>query len=318
VGRGSLAASLVNASYLDSGFSPVGSAAVGDFIPHHVDVTATAACGSFSYAGQPFAATVTARNAAGATTLNFDGSSATTPNFAQAFSLAEATALGVGSLSGTGVAAAAFTAGVASGTPSYAFSTKATAPQSLILRASNGASGSAAITSAGYAEPAMTLRSGRLRLANAFGSANAALQVPLTLEYWSGLAWVVNSADTCTSLATSAVALSNPRDAKGNTSTAGTAASSLSLSAGRGWLTLAAPTPAGSTLTVDIALNLGAVSADVACQGSHPATTGAALPWLRSQNGACAATADRDPAGRASFGIFSPENRKLVHVRDIF
>ena len=31
-----------------------------------------------------------------------------------------------------------------------------------------------------------------------------------------------------------------------------------------------------------------------------------------------AATADRDPAARASFGIYSPETRKTVHARELF
>jgi MSHA biogenesis protein MshQ len=90
------------------------------------------------------------------------------------------------------------------------------------------------------------------------------------------------------------------------------------LVAGRGLLTLSAPTPAGSTLTVDLALNLGSSGTDQSCQASHPASTGAAQPWLRSQNGGCAASADRDPAGRASFGVYSPESRRSVHIRDVF
>ncbi|MEK8049207.1 DUF6701 domain-containing protein [Ideonella sp. DXS22W] len=290
---------------------------VGDFIPSHVDLTASAACGSFSYAGQPVSLTLTARNAAGGVTLNFDGSGNTTPSFAQAFGLAEAGALGLGSLTAASVPATAFAAGVASASASYAFTQKTTAPQTLTLRASNGASGAAAISSSGQAEPALALRSGRLRLSNAFGSARAALQVPLSLEYWSGQAWLVNSADTCTTLPMAAVGLSRPRDALGQASTASTTVSGVGLTAGRGALTLSAPSPAGRTLTVDIALNLGTLSADQACQGSQPPTTGAGVPWLRSHNGACAATADRDPAGRASFGIHSPETRRLVHVRDL-
>ncbi|MDT7836889.1 DUF6701 domain-containing protein [Aquabacterium sp. OR-4] len=302
--------------YVPTSGSATGS--VGDFIPHHLLLSAANACGSFTYAGQPLAATLTARNAAGGVTRNFDGSSATTPGFAQAITLAAAGSPGPATLSGASVAPSAFNAGVASATPSVGFAQKATAPMALGLRASNSASGGAAISSDGQPEPTLNLRSGRLRLANAFGSARSALQLPLTVEYWSGQAWLVNSADSCSTLLPGAVALSRPRDALGQASDAATAVSALSLAAGRGVLTLAAPTPAGRTLTVDIALNLGALSADQACQGSQPATVGAGLPWLRSHNGACAATADRDPAGRASFGIHSPEHRKLVHVRDLY
>ena len=65
-------------------------------------------------------------------------------------------------------------------------------------------------------------------------------------------------------------------------------------------------------------MTLGATTTDQSCLAAHPATTGAALPWLRSQQGSCAATWDRDPAARASFGIYAPETRKTLHVREIF
>jgi MSHA biogenesis protein MshQ len=291
---------------------------VGDVIPHRFSVAASHACGSFSYAGQPIPTTVTALNAAGNTTVNFNGTATTTPTFAQAVTLADAGGLGLGTLSGASIAASAFSAGVASALPSYAFSTKATAPQSLVLRASNGASGAALVSSAGGTEPTLPLRSGRLRLSNAFGKATAALQLPVVAEYWAGSAWLLNSADSCTALAGASVALANPRGATGAASAATTSAGALAIGSGNGSITLAAPTPAGSTLSLDIALNLGSTTADQSCNTAHPATTGAALPWLRAQNGSCAASADRDPAARASFGIFAPETRKTVHARDLY
>jgi MSHA biogenesis protein MshQ len=298
--------------------TPATTGSVGDFIPHRFTVAASNACGAFSYAGQPMPATVTAQNAAGNTTVNFNGTATTTPAFAQAVTLADANGLGLGTLSGASIAASAFSAGVASATPSYSFTTKATAPQSLVLRATNGSSGASLISSQGYAEPTLPLRSGRLRLSNAFGKASAALQVPVVAEYWSGSAWLLNSADSCTALAGASVALGNPRSATGAASAATSSAGALAIASGSGTLTLAAPSPAGSTLSLDIALNLGSTSTDQSCNSAHPATTGAAKPWLQAQNGGCAATADRDPAARASFGIFGPETRKTVHVRDLY
>lgn len=324
VGSIDLSVALASGSYLGSGLGASGSTgsagAVGPFIPHHFDVAATAACGTFSYAGQPFAVTVTARNglSPATTTLNFDGSPATAPNQAQSVTLGEAVALGLGSWIGHAVPASAFIAGIASAMPSYGFTSKATAPQSLTLRAANAGAGAAAISSAGHAEGSMALRSGRLRLSNAFGKAGAALQLPVVAEHWSGNAWVLNSADSCTSLPAASVALSNPRSAAGGSTAASTSASAITLGNGSAMLTLAAPSPAGSGLSLDIAVNLGSTAADQSCHASHPATTGAAQPWLRALNGACAASADRDPAARASFGIFSPETRKTVHVREIF
>jgi MSHA biogenesis protein MshQ len=300
---------------VSSGSSSASAGSAGPFKPHHFDVVATPACSaSFSYGGQPFATTVTARNAGGSTTVNYDGSASTTPTYAKATTLGEPSALGLGTLSGTSLAAAAYAAGVASATPTYTFSSKTTAPQTLLLRATD----SDGVSSAGYTEGSMALRSGRLRLSNAFGSAKTSLQVPVSADYWGASNWVPNSADSCTSVPAVAVALSNPRGATGATSSAASAASAITLSAGSGRLTLAAPTPGGSTLSLDIALNLGSTTADQSCLSTHPTTTGAALPWLRAQNGNCAASADRDPAARASFGLFSPETRKTVHVRDLF
>jgi MSHA biogenesis protein MshQ len=320
VGRGDLTATLASGNYLGSGLSASGSTgaggAVGRFIPHHFDVTVTPACGAFSYAGQPFSATVTARNglAVPTTTRNYDGGGATAPNFAQATSLSDAAALGLGSLSGGAVAASAFSAGVAWATPSYAFTDKQTAPLTLTLRAADVD----AVSSAGHVEAGMPLRSGRLRIASAYGAQAAPLQLRVLAEHWSGQAWVLNTADSCTALPASSVARSNQRDARGAATAAwSNTVSAITISAGAGTLTLGAPSPAGSG-SLDLALNLGSTAADQSCLAAHPASTGAGLPWLRSRQGACAATWDRDPSARASFGIFSPEGRKTVHARELF
>ncbi|MDT7836888.1 DUF6701 domain-containing protein [Aquabacterium sp. OR-4] len=318
VGVIALTPSVADGSYLGTG-DVLGAASgpVGRFTPHHFAISATPACGaSFSYAGQPFAVSLTARNglAVPATTVNYAHHASAAARFARAVGFSEGLALGLGSFAGSGVPASGFAGGVGSGSASYSFSSKTTAPQLLTVRATD-ADG---VSSAGGVEPAMLLRSGRLRLSNAFGSAKTSLQVPLSLDYWSGLAWLVSADDSCTTLSPAHVALSNPRDARGAASAAGTTVSAVALVAGRGMLTLSAPTPAGHSLTVDLALNLGSTGSDQSCQASHPASTGAAQPWLRSANGACAATADRDPAGRASFGIYSPESRKAVHVREMF
>lgn len=319
VGRGDLSATLAGANYLGSGLGATGSTgvagAVGRFVPHHFDVSVTPACsGVFSYAGQPFAATVTARNAAGATTVNYDGSAATTPNFAQAVTLTDAPVLGVGSFGTSGaVAASAFSAGVAAAQPAYSFAVKTTAPQTLVVRATDAD----AVSSAGFAEGSTALRSGRLRVANAFGSEKSPLQLAMRAEYWSAAAWVPNGDDGCTAVPAAAVALSNVRDHHGAPAAWTSTPSAIAISAGAGVLTLGAPVPAASG-SVDIALNLGSAAADQSCLSAHPASTGAALPWLRSRHGSCAATWDRDPSARASFGIYSPESRKTIHVRDVY
>ena len=285
------------------------------FKPHHFEVSTSAACGAFSYAGQPFTATVRAFNAQNSITTNYDGSANTSPNFAKAVTLSDASGNAQGALAGTALAATAFSGGTATASAlSFAFTNKLTAPQTITLRATD-ADG---VSSSGYAEGSMALRSGRLRLSNAFGKASAALQVPVVVEYWSNLSWVPTSDDTCTVIPSSSVVLSNPRSQTGALSAATSSASAGALSTGRGVLTLAAPSPAGSSLTLDLSVNLGATTTDQSCNTSRPTSVAGNLAWLRSRNGSCAATWDRDPAARASFGIFSPETRKTIHLREIF
>lgn len=77
-------------------------------------------------------------------------------------------------------------------------------------------------------------------------------------------------------------------------------------------------TLAAGSVGFDLALNLGSAAADQSCHPSHPVTRGAGRPWLRGRNGSGSAGDDRDPAVRAGFGIFSPESRRTVHVRQIF
>ena len=322
VGKADLTAVLTGGNYLGSGLTATGTTgsagAVGRFIPHHFDVAVTPACSSFSYAAQPFTVKVTAKNglATPGTTLNYDGSSNTAPNFAQAVVLSDAAALGVGSFGGTGaVAASLFSAGLATTTaPAYTYTTKLTLEKTLAVRAIDVD----AVSSSGYAEGSTVLRSGRLRVSNAFGSERSALQLTVQAQYWSGNTWVPNSADSCSVLPAAAVARSGYTDYRGAPTAAwSTTASAINLIGGSGTLTLSAPTPT-ATGSVDLALNLGASAADQSCLAVHPASTGAALPWLRSLQGNCASAWNSDPAARASFGIYAPETRKTLHVREIF
>lgn len=317
VGIITLRASAAGGDYLGTGnVTGAASGAVGRFVPHHFDIAVTPACGAFSYAGQPFNATITARNglAVPGTTLNYDGAAAA-PTFAKAVNLSDAAGFaGGGFTSGASVAAAAFVSGVASAVPGYGFTQKTTAPRVLALRAID-ADG---VSSSGYVEGGTLLRSGRLRLGNGTGSEKSALSLPVRAEYWSGSSWLLNSDDSCTSLPAGAVALSNRRTHQGNpTSAWSNSASAIMLAAGLGTLTLGAPSPAASG-SVDVALNLGSSTADQSCLAAHPATTGAARAWLRSLNGSCAATADRDPSARAAFGIYSPETQKTIHARELY
>lgn len=292
------------------------STLIGRVRPAHLRSTlTTAGCGSFTYSGQPITSVTVAA---------MDGASppAVTPNYRGAFArlVTLSDAAGVaGSFSAHTLAASAFgsgaTLGQASAAPVFSFTSPTTAPSTLTLRASDGETSSQGVSGA---EATAAIRSGRLRLANATGAAASALQLAVTAEHWGGASWLVNAEDHCSTLPAAAVAISNPRDAAGNATATSTSASAVTLSAGRGLLTLAAPSPAGRSLSVDLAINLGTTTTDQSCLSSHPASTGAQRPWLRSRNGACSSAWDRDPAARASFGVFAPETRRTSHVREIF
>ncbi len=323
VGTIDLVATLASGSYLGSGLTAVGTTgttgAVGRFIPDHFDVTVTQGCsaGNFTYSGQPLAVKVTAKNGLSATTLNYDGSSNTSPNFAKAVTLSEANAV-AGSLSPTGVAASAFAAGVANGTPAFSFTTPLTAPATIKLRAVDADS----VSSATGVEGAAGIRSGRLRLFNAFGSENSNLNMSAQTQYWSGNSWILNANDSCTTIPAASIALSNYRDGNGAAATWTTTAGAVSLAGGQGVIVLAAPSPANSTGSVDVALNLGTTTMDNSCLASHPVMTAPAvsLAYLRGKNGNCTAsdTYSADPSARATFGIYSPETRKAVHIRELY
>lgn len=325
VGTGDLTATLNSGNYLSSGLTATGTTGttggVGPFIPDHFNLVVSQGCGSgFTYSGQPFTATITALSGAGTTTVNYDGTSATTPNFAKAVTLSATSNASTGSLSSTSVAASSFSQGVATlSNTSFAYTSKLTAPYSVSLRAID----TSGVSSATGTEGAVALRSGRVHVSNAFGSEKTALSVPVMVQYWTGQAWAINTADSCTtSIPAAAVVRVNYLDRKGASTTAWTTTpSAISLSAGHGSLTLSAPSPT-STGTVDFALNLGSTTTDQSCLSSHPSSTGAGLSWLRSMNGranACTTTSyDRDPSARATFGIYSPESQKEVFIKDLF
>ncbi len=326
VGKGDLSAELVGGSYLSSGIGVQGSTgasgAVGPFVPHHFDVGVTQACGSFTYSGQPFTVAVSARNAAGQGTVNYDGMGGMVPSHARVVTLSAESNGGTGSLSGGAVAANLFGSGSAllTGVPAFTFTNKLTPATAVSVRAtdSNGVS-----SANGGLEPEVALRSGRIQLSNAFGTGRSSLTLAVQAQHWGGKSWVLNSADGCTSLPASSVALSNQLDAKGApTSAWATTPSSVVIVGGHGGLLLSAPSPAG-TGTIDVAFNLGASGTDKSCLASHPTTVGAGRVWLRSQHGSlndCAGvtTHDRDPSARATFGVHAPETRKVIDMRDLF
>ncbi|WP_442034580.1 DUF6701 domain-containing protein [Pseudoduganella sp. RAF19] len=317
-------------NYLGSALSVTGTvnnsagcaSPIGPFVPHHFSTTVTDAypanpstdpTTAFTYSGQPMVLLVAAKNGHDATTQNYylanSGSS-----FAKDVTL---TALlnptpAPGSLLPSPILAKDFAGGVATANASYTFTNIKTAPTAVTIRA-NDANASSQSGIEGIAH----VRSGRLRVSNVFGSARQALKIPVQAEYWTGQAWILNVNDTgapATQIKPSSVALSftsstSSPSFSGSTITGPT----IVLSGGKAEIPLSAPTV--GTGYIDFAINLGTTAADNSCLATHPATVGNVRTWLRSTYSTCVLS---DPYARATFGIYTPAQKSVIHVREVY
>jgi hypothetical protein len=322
VGTVGLSAALVGSgSYL--GYTPAtaitGAATTGSVGPHHFDTTLTpvSGCSNFIYAGtmpstagQTFTVNATAKayNATAA-------SAATTTNYANilgtvalpvTISAASPTTT-VGTLTATSIPVTAFLAGGGSTSTDFRFATKITNPTDVVLHADDtNTAGNVPYQDSSVTTPTHRFRSGRLRLANAFGAEQLALTVPTLTEYWDGTRWLQNTADSCTSfnvpasgsglaLALAAGGTSSASMANGTASgscTTGTCSGKGTFYLGDGRLTLSAP-GAGKTGYVDITL-------------TPPG-------WLLYSG------MNQNTTARASFGLYNQTGnaKKIIYRREV-
>lgn len=322
---------------------------VGRFVPDHFVLTTAStpqfktfndtscATRSFTYVGQPFGylvlpqATITAKNAAGATTLNYAGAlwKLAAADVTQTYTAASGT-LDTGVLGTPTVAAASGGSGTLTAdagdviafvrsTPVAPFAAAIELSMGIRDLAENVVAGNGTIettTPAVFANIAFdagdAIRFGRLVLANAHGSELLGLPVPIETQFWDGSHFVRNTADACTRLSANQVTLSNWRRDLNACETS--VALSGRFNAGRGSLRLSAPGD-GNTGSVDLSLNLGASGSGNACVGgASVAAAGAAQIWL--QGAWSGAAYDQNPAARASFGLYRG-SRALIYMREI-
>lgn len=282
----------------------------------------------FYYSGQPIDVTVTAMNYVGVVTERYDGSTTYNNSYPVILGIGDlAPAVPATQTAGL-LPAAAFKKGVAYGytadsgaatgaTPvsalAYTFKSIFTGPAKLALHATEDSaykvSSAAAPSTVAAAEDQVLIRSGRLRIGGAFGSARGSLQLPVRAEYYDGMTWRVNGDDNFT-IPAGAFALGGA-----------TVGAPAAVSGVKGVGTLTLQPPAGGTIgTVVVAINLGTTAGkpDACIDAPALSSSGfAAVPWLRSPNGACA-SGNHDPAARATFGVFAPETRRILHVREVF
>ncbi len=285
---------------------------IGRFVPAWFDVSRVQGCdaGNFTYSGQPFVVTATAYNSAGNITTNYAGA------LGFAFDTTITNAGDATNFTNNTIPAGNFGAGIGTRADvTYTFPSPATAPATLALRATD----SDGVSSAGHLEPATDVHSGRVRLANAFGSELLDLQVPMVVEHYDGTAFVDFPADVCS---TASVALTRVDG---------------SLSVGTG------ANPGETCIRDDAGLSGTANCSDASQvpgpageQFSEPPNNASFNLWLKAPgenftgNVDINATVDSwlrfdwngdgtpdDPAARATFGIYRGDDR-IIYWRERF
>ena len=177
---------------------PLGTSTyIGRFYPHHFDTTVGQGCGSFTYSGQPFTVTATAQNnwlPTPSATQNYTGS------FAFDTTLSDAAVSPIVNFNGTNtISAASFLNGTATKADVvYTFPVKQTPQQIITLRANDGDTGSAS----GLVEDTTEIRSGRMRIENAFGSELVDMPITAQAEYYDFAAndYAINTSDNCSNV----------------------------------------------------------------------------------------------------------------------
>lgn len=304
--------------YLGSALSPTSTQLkVGRFKPAYFDTVVAQGCGAFTYAGwggqvgppvlpaqpgQPFIAKVTARATGNTVTKNYEGAT-----WAMPVTLSQSTAV-AGTLTSANITALSFVNGVGTASPTFNFTTSPTIPSSIAIHALD-TDGVASIAAAvgppvvAGTEGTVPLRSGRVRVFNAYGSELLALPVSTVLEYYASAAsgWVTGT-DTCTALGASNFAFSFPVNAANKLAACETAVAVAGANP-RPTVTLSAP-GAGNNGWADLALNLGAAAAGNQCTAVGVAggtATTANAPWLQF-NWLGAGVAN--PTSRVTFGVY--------------
>ncbi|MDP3419594.1 MAG: hypothetical protein Q8S10_01625, partial [Thiobacillus sp.] len=325
---------------------------VGRFVPDHFVLTRastpqfktfndpTCAARSFTYAGQPFGyltvpeATITAKNAAGATTLNYAGAlwKLVPAGSVQVHTpvtggldiglLGAPTVTASGSGVGTLAANAADEIAFVRTTPVAPFLADISLSMSIQDIAEGGVTGNGTIdtlTPAVFSSIAFDagneIRFGQLVLSNAHGSELLGLPVPLEARFWNGTGFILGTpltADSCTQIAAAKVMLANwQRDLDA-------CDTSVSLSgrfnAGRGNLRFSAP-GAGNTGSVNMTLQLGATATGTTCVANAVTPASAASQsWLQGRSSS--GVYNQNPAARASFGLHRG-SKPLIYLREM-
>jgi len=330
------------------------SALVGRFIPDHFllsSAISSAACTThpaaytnytptdFTYFGQDgftTTFTLTAVNANGIQTNNYEGDGSSSTSWAKLPLTAWGEAPASASLPGYG-----FAAGIWSPLQPTGAVLAGSATQPIATNLNNWVSGSATVTakhqvirptspavpttvevtalpvdSDGVTMTAATtlvtatpLRYGRLSLQNAYGSELLDLPIPVEAQYWHEYGYyTANTDDSCTAFDASSISMGNYLQNLNACETQFSPAGSLTMSGGilSPGLNLTAP-GVGNTGSVDLTLNIGSIASGNTC---ITATEAAATPANSSWFGA-------NPTAQATFGIYKG-NSRFIYIRELY
>lgn len=152
-------------------------------------------------------------------------------------------------------------------------------------------------------------RFGRLRMSNSFGT--GVIKMPVTMQYWGGSTWMLNSDDSCSIVPLSAVNSSNASVTPSCVSTPTnycdtTTPTDLKFINGKSYIKL---TPSITSGTADICIDLGA-TAGALCVATPSGQTYLQGKWPPGT------AYNNDPKAKATFGIYAPESKKTVHIRE--
>lgn len=147
-------------------------------------------------------------------------------------------------------------------------------------------------------------RFGRLTLSNAYGSELLKLPVPMEVQYRIGSYWATNTDDHATSIVPGNIALSNGSVTIDCVTSSDCAAPKGTTTNGKWNVVLNKPSAAANTFVcVDLD---NAVPRDASCQ----ATTPLFMPYLQT-----GMVYDKDPASRATFGIYK---NRFIYLREMY
>ncbi|KAF3998986.1 DUF6701 domain-containing protein [Glaciimonas immobilis] len=292
----------------------------GRFVPDHFAVGAvpvTAACSAtsapFSYFGQDgFTAnfSLTALTMANTITQNYTGAYAKLNPAIYANYAFTTSVLPAGSMLASGATgiAGSWNNGVASIVATLQISRpNAPAAETLVTIFAAPGDGEVTIGPPVVVGPATSLRYGRLKMQNAYGSELLALPVPLEAQYWTGSYYVTNTNDSCTVIPISSIKMSNYLKRLNACKTQLAPVGNITMVAGKlpgAGLVLTKPgvSNAGS---VDLAINLTGAAVGNTCVGpAESQATSANIPWF-----------GLNPGARATFGLY---RSRFIYQREIY